>query len=113
VGAGSGMGGGIRKIKAIRLGAYYYSLVLNAQPCKYDIYKSSRRHIHDPVPSSLKVKGIRFYILSKTKIIPVQGINKNFVFTAYQQKFLDTLYIETLTAVQYRVSHFTKVEQFP
>jgi hypothetical protein len=43
--AGSGMSGGIRKIKAIRWGAYYYSLVLNAQPCKYDMYKSSLRHI--------------------------------------------------------------------
>jgi hypothetical protein len=61
VGAGSGMGGGIRKIKAIRLGAYYYSLVLYAQPCKYDMYKSSVRHIHDTVLSSLKMKGIRFF----------------------------------------------------
>jgi hypothetical protein len=95
VGAGSGMGGGIRKIKAIRWGAYYYSLVLtlilltwrirwapnnaskwqmgfnsafkglNAQPCKYDMYKSSLIHIHDPVLSSLKMKGIRFYLLSE------------------------------------------------
>jgi hypothetical protein len=60
LGAGSGMGGGIRKIKAFRWGAYYYSLVLNAQPCKYDMYKSSLRHIHDPVLSSLKMKGIPF-----------------------------------------------------
>jgi hypothetical protein len=43
VGVGSGMGGGIRKNKAIRWGAYYYSFVLNAQPCKYDMYKSSLR----------------------------------------------------------------------
>jgi hypothetical protein len=59
------MGGGIRKIKAIRRGAYYYSLVLNAQPCKYDMYKSSLRHIlvHDPVLSSLKMKGIRSFPL--------------------------------------------------
>jgi hypothetical protein len=35
--------------------------VLNAQPCKYDMYKSSLRHIHDPVLSSLKMKGIRFF----------------------------------------------------
>jgi hypothetical protein len=34
--------------------------VLNAQPCKYDMYKSSLRHIHDPVLSSLKMKGICF-----------------------------------------------------
>jgi hypothetical protein len=59
VSAGSGMGGGIRKIKAIRWDVYYYSLVLNVQPCKYDMYKSSLRHIHDPVFSSLKMKGIR------------------------------------------------------
>jgi hypothetical protein len=39
VGASSGMGGGVRKIKAIRWGAYYYSLVLNAQPCKYGQYR--------------------------------------------------------------------------
>jgi hypothetical protein len=56
--AGSGMGGGIRKIKSIRWGAYYYSLVVNTQPCKYDMYKSSLRHIHDQVLSSLKIKGI-------------------------------------------------------
>jgi hypothetical protein len=61
VGAGSEMGGGIRKIKVIRWGAYYYSLVLNAQPRKYDMYKSSLRHINDPVLSSLKMKGIRFF----------------------------------------------------
>jgi hypothetical protein len=60
VGAGSGMGGGIRKVKSIRWGAYYYSLVLNAQPYKYDMYKSSLRHIHDPVLSSLKTKGKYF-----------------------------------------------------
>jgi hypothetical protein len=59
VSASSGMGGGIRKINAISWGAYYYSLVLNAQPCKYNMYKSSLRHIHDPVLSSLKMKGIR------------------------------------------------------
>jgi hypothetical protein len=30
----------------------------------YDMYKSSLRHIHDPVLSSLKMKGIRllFYV---------------------------------------------------
>jgi hypothetical protein len=55
------MGGGIRKIKAIPWCAYLYSLVLNAQPCKYDMYKSSLRHTHDPVLSSLKMKGIRFF----------------------------------------------------
>jgi hypothetical protein len=64
VGAGSGMGGGIRKIKAVRWGAYYYSLALNAQPCKYDMYKSSLRHIHDLVLSSLKMKGIRLLFSS-------------------------------------------------
>jgi hypothetical protein len=63
------MGGGIRKIKAIRWGAYYYSLVLIAYCCyayrlyffTCDMYKSSLRHIHDPVLSSLKMKGIRFF----------------------------------------------------
>jgi hypothetical protein len=35
--------------------------VLNAQSCKYDMYKSSLRHIHDPVLSSLKMKGIRSF----------------------------------------------------
>jgi hypothetical protein len=68
VGAGSGMGEGIRKMKAIRWGAYYYSLVLNAQPCKYDMYKASLRHIHDPVLSSLKMKGIRFFLTLRRKI---------------------------------------------
>jgi hypothetical protein len=58
VGAFSEMSGGIREIKAVRWGAYYYSLVLNVQLCKYDMYKSSLRHIHDPVLSSLKRKGI-------------------------------------------------------
>jgi hypothetical protein len=60
VGADSGMVGGIGGIKAIRWGAYYYSLVLNAQPCKYN---SSLRHVHDPVPSSLKMKGIHLLFL--------------------------------------------------
>jgi hypothetical protein len=41
VGAGSGMGGGIRN--------------------KRVMYKSSLRHIHDPVLSSLKMKGIRLF----------------------------------------------------
>jgi hypothetical protein len=67
VGAGSGMGGGIIKIKAIRWGAYYYSLVLNAQPCKYDMYKFSLRHIHDPVLSSLKMKCIRFFFVLSSR----------------------------------------------
>jgi hypothetical protein len=62
VGAGSGMGGGIRKMKAIRWGAYYYGLVWNAQPCNYDMYKSSLRHTHNPVLSSLKMKGMRFVL---------------------------------------------------
>jgi hypothetical protein len=66
VGAVSGMGGGIRKIKAIRWGAYsyYYSLVLNAHSCKFDMYKSSLRHIHDAVLSSIKMKGIRFFFFT-------------------------------------------------
>jgi hypothetical protein len=29
-----------------------------------DMYKSSLRHIHDPVLSSLKMKGIRFFFYS-------------------------------------------------
>jgi hypothetical protein len=55
VGAGSGMGGGISKMKAIRWGAYYYSLVLNVQPCKYDMYKSSLRHIRGLLEKYLTV----------------------------------------------------------
>jgi hypothetical protein len=69
VGAGSGMGGEIRKIEAIRIGAYYYGLVLNAQPCKYDMYMSRLRHIHDPVLSSLKMKGICFIFLTACSFI--------------------------------------------
>jgi hypothetical protein len=88
VGAGCG-GVGEQRTKAIRCGAYYYSIVLNAHRVTsmadtdidavkkqnnaerivvmcigyifltYDMYKSSLRHIHDPVLSSLKMKGIR------------------------------------------------------
>jgi hypothetical protein len=88
VGAGCGRGRGTKK-KALRCGACYYSIVLNAHRVtsmadtdidtvkkrnnaerivvmcigyiflKYDMYKSSLRHIHDLVLSSLKMKGIR------------------------------------------------------
>jgi hypothetical protein len=51
VGAGSERGRGTKiKTKANRCGAYYLMC---------DMYKSSLRHIHDPVLSSLKMKGIR------------------------------------------------------
>jgi hypothetical protein len=45
--------------------------VLNAQRCKYDMYKSSLRHIHDPVVSSLKMKGIRSFFLTLTEVFSV------------------------------------------
>jgi hypothetical protein len=48
--------------------------VLNAQPCKYDMYKSSLRHIHDPVLSSLKIKGIRFFLIRYAGTSPVHTI---------------------------------------
>jgi hypothetical protein len=78
-----------QRTKAIRCGACYYSIVLNAHRVTsmadtdlkeikkrnnaerivlmcigyifltYDMYKSSLRHIHGPVHSSLKMKGIR------------------------------------------------------
>jgi hypothetical protein len=54
------VGGGVgkqRKTKAIRFSACYYSIVLNAH--RVDMY---RRHIHDLVLSSLKMKGIRFFL---------------------------------------------------
>jgi hypothetical protein len=86
-------GVGEQRTKAIRCGACYYSIVLNAHCVTsmadtdidavkkrnnaehiivmcigcifltYDMYKSSLRHIHDPVLSSLKMKGIRFFFL--------------------------------------------------
>jgi hypothetical protein len=56
--------------------------VLNAQPCKYDMYKSSLRHIYDPVLSSLKMKGIRFFVssslLSSLSSDGVSLLNGNF-----------------------------------
>jgi hypothetical protein len=68
-------GVGEQRTKAIRCGAFYYSIVLNAHRVTsmadivvicigyifltYDMYKSSLRHIHDPVLSSLKMKGKR------------------------------------------------------
>jgi hypothetical protein len=94
VGAGCGWVGK-QRTKAIRCGACYYSIVLNAHRVismadtdidavkkrsnaerivvimcigyiflTYGMYKSSLRHIHDPVLSSLKMKGIPllFYI---------------------------------------------------
>jgi hypothetical protein len=84
-------GVGEQRTKAIRCGACYYSIVLkehrvtsmadtdidavkkrnNAERIVVmcigyifltcDMYKSSLRHIHDPVLSSLKMKGIRFF----------------------------------------------------
>jgi hypothetical protein len=52
VGAGSAMGGGKRKTHVLLLCVS----VIFFLTC--DIYKSSLRHIHDPVLSSLKMKGI-------------------------------------------------------
>jgi hypothetical protein len=54
VGAGVGRGRGTKvKTKANRCGACYL---------KCDMYKSSLRHIHDPVLLSLKMKGIRLLL---------------------------------------------------
>jgi hypothetical protein len=53
VGAGGGRGRGTKiKPKANRCGACYLTC---------DMYKSSLRHIHDPVRSSLKMKGTLFF----------------------------------------------------
>jgi hypothetical protein len=54
VGAGGGRGRGTKiKTKANRCGACYLTC---------DMYKSSLRHIHDQVLSSLKMKGIRLLL---------------------------------------------------
>jgi hypothetical protein len=78
VGAGCGRAGE-QRTKAIRCGACYYSIVLNAHLVTsmadivmyigyifltYDMYTSSLRHKHDPELSSLKMKGTRFYLCS-------------------------------------------------
>jgi hypothetical protein len=56
VGAGGGRGRGTKiKTKANRCGACYLTC---------DMYKSSLKHIHDPVLLSLKMKGIRLLYLS-------------------------------------------------
>jgi hypothetical protein len=58
VGAGGGRGRGTKiKTKANLCGACYLTC---------DMYKSSLRHIHDPVLSSLKMKGIRFFFFGMT-----------------------------------------------
>jgi hypothetical protein len=59
VGAGCGRGRETKiQTKAIRCRAcYYINDKHNNNTC--DMYKSSLRHIHDPVLSSLKMKGIR------------------------------------------------------
>jgi hypothetical protein len=57
VGAGSGMGGGRRKTHVLLL---YVSVIF----LTCDMYKSSLRHIHDPVLSSLKMKGILFFFVT-------------------------------------------------
>jgi hypothetical protein len=56
VGAGSGMGGGRKKHTYCCYADRLYFLTC-------DMYKSSLRHIHDPVLSSLKMKGILFFIV--------------------------------------------------
>jgi hypothetical protein len=61
VGTGSGMGGGIRKH------AYCcYAYRLYFLTC--DMYKSSLRHIHDPVLSSLKMKGILYFFYFNSSV---------------------------------------------
>jgi hypothetical protein len=58
VGAGGEWGRGTKiKTKANRYGACYLTC---------DMYKSSLKYIHDPVLSSLKMKGIRFFFFSKS-----------------------------------------------
>jgi hypothetical protein len=62
VGAGCGRGRGTNKTKAIRCDACYYSIVFTRIGCTLltcNMYMSELRHIHDPVLSSLKMKGIR------------------------------------------------------
>jgi hypothetical protein len=75
-------GVGKQRTKAIYCGACYYSIVLNAHRVTimadivvmcigyifltYDVYKFSLRHIHDPVLSSLKMKGIRLLFISQS-----------------------------------------------
>jgi hypothetical protein len=55
VGAGGGRGRGTKiKTKANRYGACYLTC---------DMYKSSLKYIHDPVLSSLKMKGIRLLFI--------------------------------------------------
>jgi hypothetical protein len=54
-----------KKTKAIRCGACYYSIVITRIGCTLltcNMYMSDLRHIHDPVFSSLKMKGILFLI---------------------------------------------------
>jgi hypothetical protein len=56
VGAGCGMGRGTKiQTKVIRCRACYF--------WTYYMYKSSLRHIHDPVLSSLKMKGVRLLFI--------------------------------------------------
>jgi hypothetical protein len=107
VGAGSGRGMGKRKIKAIRWSAYYYSLVLNAQPCKYDMNKSSLRHIYDPVLSSLKMKGIRSLFPRCTIMRPPTQLQ---VFTNFwqphQKKMLEPFIILRILQIYNRQTIF-------
>jgi hypothetical protein len=55
-----------KKKKAIRCGACYYSIVLNAHRATsmadtdIDAVRKQRRHIHDPVLLLLKMEGILF-----------------------------------------------------
>jgi hypothetical protein len=61
-----GRGRGTKKTKAIRCGAYYYSIVFTRIGCTLltcDVYMSDLRHIHDPVLSSLKMEGISLLLL--------------------------------------------------
>jgi hypothetical protein len=57
VGAGSGMGGGRRKTHVLLL-------CLSVIFLTCDMYKSGLRHIQDPVLSSLKMKGILFFLFT-------------------------------------------------
>jgi hypothetical protein len=74
VGAGSGMGGGRRKTHVLLLCISVIFLTC-------DMYKSSLRHIHDPVLSSLKMKGIlSFYFTVLNFIIngAIKGLTSMF-----------------------------------
>jgi hypothetical protein len=67
VGLGSGMGGGRKKTNVLLLCVSVIFLTC-------DMYKSSLRHIHDPVLLSLKMKGIRLLFIIVTYLWATVGL---------------------------------------